>query len=441
MYSLNTLKNGLKLITAPMNGTKTATILVMVGTGSKYERRENSGISHFLEHMFFKGTTKRPTCLALSAELDSLGAEFNAFTSKEYTGYWVKVDAKKIEQAMDIVSDMLLNSKMSAVEIEREKGVIIEELNMYEDNPMMHIDDVFENCLYGDCAAGWDTIGTKKNINGFKREDFIDYLESQYNEKNTIVCLAGNIDAKAKKKIEKYFDVAKFAKRGKNFQEKEVVIEKQAKPKVMLEYKKTDQAHLCLGVRSCDYNDKDKTIAKMIGIILGGSMSSRLFINLRERHGLAYYVHAGTEVYTDSGYLAAAAGVPVDKIEKAIEIILAEFKKIKTTLVPAKELQRTKDLLSGKMAIQMESSDSLANWYARQAVLAKTVERLKTDKKDFLKDNISEPDKYLKIINKITADDIRRVARDIFVEKNLNLAVIGPFMDGKRFEDLMSMGL
>lgn len=439
MYKLENLSNGLKLITAPMSGTKTATILVMVGTGSKYERRENSGISHFLEHMFFKGTTKRPTCLALSAELDSLGAEFNAFTSKEYTGYWVKVDAKKIEQAMDIVSDMLLNSKMSAVEIEREKGVIIEELNMYEDNPMMHIDDVFERCLYGDCAAGWDTIGTKKNINGFKRQDFIDYLESQYNEKNTIVCLSGKIDAKAKKKVGKYFDVAKFAKRGKNFQEKEVVIEKQAKPKVMLEYKKTDQAHLCLGVRSYDYNEKDKTIAKMIGIILGGSMSSRLFINLRERHGLAYYVHAGTEVYTDSGYLAAAAGVPVDKIEKAIEIILSEYKKIKTTLVPAKELQRTKDLLSGKMAIQMESSDSLANWYGRQAVLAKTVERLKTDKKDFLKDNISDPDKYLKMINKITAADIRRVARDIFVEKNLNLAVIGPFKDGGKFEDLMKI--
>lgn len=439
MYKLENLNNGLKLITAPMRGTKTATILVMVGTGSKYERRENSGISHFLEHMFFKGTTKRPTCLALSAELDSLGAEFNAFTSKEYTGYWVKVDAKKIEQAMDIVSDMLLNSKMSAVEIEREKGVIIEELNMYEDNPMMHIDDVFENCLYGDCAAGWDTIGTKNNINSFKRQDFIDYLDSQYNEKNTIVCLAGNIDGKAKKKIEKYFDVAKFAKRGKNFQEKEVVIEKQAKPKVMLEYKKTDQAHLCLGVRSYDYNDKDKIIAKMIGIILGGSMSSRLFINLRERHGLAYYVHASTEVYTDSGYLVAAAGVPVAKIEKSIEIILFEYKKMKTTLVPVKELQRTKDLLSGKMAIQMESSDSLANWYGRQAVLAKTVERLKTDKKDFLKDNISNPDEYLKMINKITATDIRRVAKDIFVEKNLNLAVIGPFKDGKRFEELMKI--
>jgi len=439
MYKVNELKNGLRVITAPMHGTKTATILVMVGTGSKYENRKNSGISHFLEHMFFKGTKRRPNCLAISAELDSLGADFNAFTGKEYTGYWVKTDAKKIEQAMDIVSDMLLNSKMSAVEIEREKGVIIEELNMYEDNPMMHIEDVFEDCLYGDTAAGWDTIGTKKTINSFKRKDFIDYLESQYNEHNTIICLAGNINAKSKKLIEKYFSVPKFAKRGQDWQEKIAVVENQFEPKVKTEYKKTDQAHLCLGVRTYGYSDKDKTIAKMISIILGGSMSSRLFINLRERNGLAYYVRTGSEIYTDCGYLATQAGVPVPKIEKAIKITLAEYKKMKKTLVTPKELQRTKDLLAGKMAIQMESSDSQANWYGRQAVLAEAVERVQEKQTKKLKDNVSDPDGFLKVINQITAQDIRRVARDIFVERGLNLAVIGPFRDAKKFEKMMKL--
>lgn len=439
MYSINTLNNGLRMITAPMRGTKTATILVMVGTGSKYETRENSGISHFLEHMFFKGTKKRPTGPILAAELDALGADFNAFTSKEYTGYWVKVDAKKIEKAMDIVSDMLINSKFNAAEIEKEKGVIIEECNMYEDNPMMHIDDVFERCLYGDCAAGWDTIGTKENIKNFKRADFVSYLESQYNEHNTIVCLAGNVSDQAKKLVKKYFDVPAFAKRGRDFHEKEVVIEKQIKPKVLLEYKKTDQAHLALGVRAFDYDHPDRNILKMLGIILGGSMSSRLFTNLRERNGLAYYVHANVETYTDCGYLSIFSGVPVNKIDKALEIILAEFKKMKTSLVSASELRRTKDLFSGKVAIQMEASDSLANWYGRQAVLTGTIERHKTPDKKYFTKNIIDPDKHVRDFSKVTATDIRRVAREIFVEKHLNLAVIGPFKDKGRFEDLMKV--
>lgn len=439
MYSLNTLGNGLKLITVPMSGTKTATILVMVGTGSKYEKRNNSGISHFLEHMFFKGTKKRPTGPILSAELDALGADFNAFTSKEYTGYWVKVDARKIEKAMDIVSDMLINSKINAAEIEKEKGVIIEEYNMYEDNPMMHIDDVFESCLYGDCPAGWDTIGTKENIKNFKREDFMAYLESQYNEHNTIVCLAGNVSSSSKKLVKKYFDVPQFAKRGRDFQEKEVVIEKQIKAKALLEYKKTDQAHLALGVRAFDYDHPDRTIMKMLAIILGGSMSSRLFTSLREKNGLAYYVHASGEAYTDCGYLSVFAGVPVDKVEKAIEIILAEFKKMKNTLVTEKELQRAKDLLAGKVAIQMEASDNLANWYGRQAVLARTIERYKTGDKKYFQKNIIDPDTHVRLASKVSAKDIRRVAREIFIDKNLNLAVIGPFKDKASLEDLLKV--
>jgi predicted Zn-dependent peptidase len=193
MYQLKSLDNGLRLITAPMRGTKTATILIMVKTGSKYETRDNNGISHFLEHIFFKGTQKRPNTLALSGELDEIGGVYNAFTGKEYTGFWVKTGADKIGKAADIVSDMLLGSKFDAREIEREKGVIIEEMNMYLDNPMMRIEDVFETCLYGDQPAGWDTIGVKKNILKFKREDFLEYFHRQYDRRATFVCFAGDI--------------------------------------------------------------------------------------------------------------------------------------------------------------------------------------------------------------------------------------------------------
>ncbi len=431
------LANGLKLITSPMRGTKTATILVMVGTGSKYENRKNSGVSHFLEHLFFKGTIKRPTTLAISSELDGIGAEFNAFTGKEYTGYWVKADALKIELAFDIVSDMLFHSKFDAGEIERERGVIIEEFNMYLDNPMMHIEDVFEKCLYGDTPAGRDTIGTKKTILNLSRPDFVSYLNSQYSAVNTVVCAAGKIDKKSKilALAKKYFTADEFKQRGKNFAEKVAVVENQLRPAVKLHYKKSDQAHLSLGVRTFGYNHKDKLIAKMIAVILGGSMSSRLFINLRERQGLAYYVRTEAESYTDSGYLTARAGVPVAKIEKAIKIILNEYKKLTKILVAAEELKRSKDLIFGRSAIQFEASDNLANWYGRQAIMSGAIRRCNEKEKIM----IASPEAYLKKIRSISALDIRRVAKDIFVNQGLNLAVIGPYRDEKKFEKFLKL--
>lgn len=437
MHDVKVLKNGLRLITVPTRGTETATILVMIGTGSKYENRKNNGISHFLEHMFFKGTKKRPNCLAITAELDGMGAEFNAFTGKEYTGYWVKSDAKKINLAMDIVSDMLLYAKIDAREIEREKGVIVEELNMYLDNPMYHIEDVFEQCLYDDTPAGWDTIGTRENILNFKRSDFLEYINSQYNPNNTTVCLVGNIKNSHIEMVKKYFSNQDFAKRGKNFQEKEMVQEQQTKPKSIIKFKKTDQAHLSLGVRTYDYSNEEKTIVKMIGIILGGSMSSRLFINLRERNGLAYYVRANSEVYSDCGYLTTQAGVPVDKIDKAIKIILSEYRRLKTELVDAKELQRTKDLLNGRTAIQMEATDNLANFYSRQAVMTDTVKRMKEEKPFGDKKDLVSPKEYLGEIDHIQAGDIKRVAKKIFQNAGLNLAIIGPYKDKNKFSSLL----
>lgn len=423
MYKLQTLKNRLRLITIPMAGTKTATVLVMVRTGSKYENKNNSGISHFLEHMFFKGTEKRPDTLAISSELDGIGAEFNAFTGKEYTGYWVKSDAEQIELAMDVVSDMLLNSKLNEKEIEREKGVIIEELNMYRDNPAMYIEDLFEELLYGNQPAGWDTIGDKKNILKFKRNDFTDYLASQYGARNTFVCVAGNLNQsdradKSNYLAEKYFSKLKPSK----FQDKKPVREKQSKPEIKLHYKKTDQAHLSLGARAFPIGHKDEHALKAAAILLGGSMSSRLFIELRERKGLAYSVKTQAELYTDSGYLTTEAGVPIGKATEAIKIILDEYKKLAKTLVDKKELERTKNLIRGRLAIQFESSDNVASWYGKHMVL---------------RDKILTPEEFLKAMDKVSAEDIKRVARDIFDSKKLNLAVIGPFREKERFEEML----
>jgi len=450
MYNLKTLKNKLRLITIPMRGTKTATVLVMVKTGSKYENKKNSGISHFLEHMFFKGTARRPDTLAISSELDGIGAEFNAFTGKEYTGYYVKAEAGKIDLAMDVVSDMLLNSKFDAKEIEREKGVIIEELNMYRDNPMIYIEDLFEELLYGDQPAGWDTIGTRENILGFKREDFIDYFDSQYGAQNTFVCVAGNVKPhpspllgkergqriidkdlstphyqgggrrEVEKLTNKYFSKLKPS----DLREKKSVQEKQTKPQIKLHYKKTDQAHLSLGVRAYALGHEDEFALKLLSVILGESMSSRLFIELRGRKGLAYSVRTQAEFYTDSGYLTAQAGVPKDKLRQAIAVILAEYKKIAEHLIDDEELERAKNLIKGQMAIQMESSSNVANWHGRQAVL---------------RDEILTPEDFMKKVNKVSAQDIRQAARNVFVNQGLNLAVIGPFRDGNTMKGILKL--
>ena len=411
-YKISVLSNKIPLITVPIKGAKTATALVIIKTGSKYENRRNNGISHFLEHMFFKGTTRRPNTLALSSELDSLGGEYNAFTAKEYTGYWVKVAAPKIKSALDIVSDMLSHSLFDAEEIEREKGVIIEELNMYEDNPLMHVEDIFETCLYGDTPAGWETIGTKENIRRFNRDDFIKYLDSQYGAKSLYIVLAGGFKEADQKSVAKMF--ANF--QSNRWQDKAPVREKQSRPQVRVSYKKNDQVNLSLGVRAYPVGHKEEFSVKLLSIILGGSMSSRLFINLRERHGLAYYVRTMAEFYSDAGYLTTQAGVPIDKTKAAIKIILEEYKRLTTELVDAQELKRAKDLLQGKSLLQMEATDNLATWYARQAVLRK---------------KILTPGEFLDIIKKINAADLRRTAKKIFVNRGLNLAIIGQVQENR----------
>ncbi len=411
------LNNGLKVITIPMEGTKTITILVMFNTGSKYENRQNNGISHFLEHMFFKGTDKRPDYLVLSNELDSLGCQYNAFTAKEYTGYWIKVDAKKVEKAIDIISDMLINSKFEEAEIERERGVIIEEINMYHEDPKMYIEDLFEECLYGDQPAGWEIIGPKENIKNFSKETFLNYFNTQYGTGSAVVCLAGRVGENEIKLAEKYFSQMK--KDG--FRDKEKIVEEQVEPNILVHEKKVDQAVFSLGVRAYATGHKDEYALKVLSVILGGSMSSRLFTEIREKRGLAYFVRTSTEIYTDSGYLATTAGVPQEKIAEAIIVILKEYKKISTEKIAEEELQKTKDLIKGRNVIALEASDDMANWYAKQILLRKEAKT---------------PAEFFKKIDEVTAEDIKRVASDIFKNNKLNLTVIGPFKDGEKFKKI-----
>jgi len=421
-YKKTTLSNGLRVITIPMENANSVTVLVLVGTGSKYETKDINGISHFLEHMFFKGTAKRPSTLKISETLDSVGGEYNAFTSKEITGFWAKVDKKHADIALDWISDIFLNSKFDEKEMEREKGVIIEEVNMYLDTPTAYLGDLWEKLLYGDQPAGWMTIGEKENILSFNRKKVVDYYKSHYSSSNIIVCVAGAVGEEVEENIKRYFKGVEQGQAGQKLKVKEV----QAGPKVLLHYKKTDQTHFCLGVRAYDLFDKRKYALALLSIILGGNMSSRLFIRIRERNGLAYSIHTLADNSTDTGYLVTQAGIDHKNLEKSIELILQEYKDLKNKKITEKELQKAKDYLKGTTSLSLDSSDSQASFYGVQELLEK---------------NISTPEEKFKKIDEVSINDIKNIAEEIFAPDKLNLAVIGPVeeKDSKRLKQLLKI--
>ena len=420
-YKKTTLKNGLRIITVPSKDTKTAAVLVLVKTGSKYETKDINGLSHFLEHMFFKGTKKRPNIVKIIEPLDQIGGKYNAFTGQEYTGYWAKVDANHLDLALDWVSDIYLNSVFDEKEINRERGTILQELNMILDTPMYHVGHLWPKLLYGDQPIGWDLIGTKDTIKSIKRNQFIKYLKEHYSAKNTVIAVAGNINEKTTiDKIKKYFQKIN----SQQVKDKLTVKEKQNKPQALIHYKETDQSHLILGVRAYNMFHPDKYVLSVLGTILGGYMSSRLFISVRERQGLAYYISAGADMDTDTGYLIASAGVDNKKVDKAIKTILDEFKKITKQKVSSKELKKAKDNIKGSTLIGMEASDTQASFYASQELLTNEI--------------LTIEQKFAKI-EAVTVDDIQRVAKDIFKPEKLNLALIGPFKDKNHFNKILNL--
>ena len=418
MFKKITLKNGLRIITMPQKSTQAVTVLVLVGTGSKYEKKDINGISHFLEHMFFKGTKNRPDKLEIAETLDKIGGIYNAFTGEDYTGYFAKVAASKLDVALDWVSDIFLNSLLPEKEMEKEKGVITEEINMIYDNPMAHVGVLWSKLLYGDQPAGWDIAGTKESVSRMTRQKLSDYMGSQYVASNTIVCVAGQIKNDTEDKIKKYFSGSKDG----SFAPKAKVVERQTQPECLLHFKETDQTHLCFGARAYNLFHPQRYAQDILGVILGGMMSSRLFMEVRDKLGLAYYIRTEAEANPDTGYLVTQAGVDNKNAEKAVAVILKEYKKISQERVSPKELKKVKDFMKGKMTLLLESSDAVASFCGIQALL---------------ENDILTPEEIYAKINKVSAADVLKVAKDIFRPENLNLALVGPFKDKELFEKII----
>jgi predicted Zn-dependent peptidase len=320
--------------------------------------------------MCFKGTVKRPKAIDISKELDALGSQYNAFTAQEYTGYYAKSDAKHFKQIFDVVTDIYLNSTFPEVEMQKEKGVIIEEINMYEDMPNRHVQDLMMSLLYGDQPAGWNIAGEKKNILNMKRDDFVAYKKAHYLPEATTIVVAGKVNEReVVKEIDRVFGKIARGKKEKKLKVKET----QTKPEILLNFKKTDQTHFVLGIRSYDLFSKKNSVLSVLAGVLGGGMSSRLFQKLREEMGVGYYVRAYNDVYTDHGFFQVSAGVDNKRINEVIEAVILECKKLKEFLVEESELNKVKECLIGNMKLSLESSDDIANFYGGQELLKKEV--------------------------------------------------------------------
>lgn len=419
MFKKTILPNNLRVITAPMKETKAVTLYLVIKTGSRYETKEQNGISHFLEHMFFKGTKKRPSTLIIAKELDNIGANYNAFTSEEMTGFYIQAESSKFSLTSDILFDILENSLFESKEINKEKRVIIEEYNMRRDTPMAYVFDLYKQLLYGDTSLGRLVVGDPNIIKSFSKKDFIGYKNKFYLPSNIVLAAAGSFNTN---------DVALIKHYGSRLQDDHVnefmsIIDTQTKPQSSVYFKKTDQAHLVLGYRSVPRNSSLRYIQEVLNVVLGASMSSRLFIEVREKRGLAYHISSDTWYFSDSGSLIAYAGVPIPKTKQAIKLILEEFVKIKEKGVSLSELKRAKDYLKGRMALRMESSYNCAAFLADQALLL---------------NKVRTPEEELKEIEKVSQDDIMQFAREIIKPEKLNLITIGPFEKKEEFEKILS---
>lgn len=431
MFHQSKLKNGVNLLTVPVKGTRALTVLVMFPVGSRYETQKLSGASHFVEHMLFKGTHKRPTSQDITRTVDAAGAEYNAFTYKDYTGYYIKIDAAKQELAFDLISDMVFNSLLDKEEIEKEKGPIVEEIRMYKDNPSMAIDILADKLVYGENPLGWDIGGTEDTVRNLTHEELWKFYQQHYSAKNMVLVVAGNINPKLMKKMTAYFGEKKSPSQalGPSYYKSNFPVfewlEKipSLSERVAVEERVVDQAQIVLNFPGLKNNHPQRYALSVLLTILGGGMSSRLFIEVREKRGLAYMIRSGSSSFRDSGLCYVQAGLDPLRLGEALKVIRDELHKIATEEVSAQELRDAKSNITGRLALNMEDSSSQAEWYAKQF---------------FFNSKVHTPEQVVRNIQKVTVKQVEQVAKDLLVWDQVRLAIISPYSKEKVLSSLPS---
>jgi len=416
-----TLPNKLRIRVMPMPSIETVTVAIAVRAGSRYETKSINGVAHFLEHMFFKGGKRYPTPRDVAAAIDAVGGYSNAFTGEEYVGYYVKVPKDKVEVGFDVLSDMLLNAQFEPEGFERERGVILEEYNMYEDQPQSKVWDVYRDLMAGDQPMGWPITGTRETIKSITRKNLLDYRAKLYTPSNMVVSVAGNITpARVSQLVKKYLPLPKTGRKNHPLPFKPL----KAKKRMDVLRRKTEQAHLLIGVPTFGLDSPLTHTARVLADILGGGMSSRLFTAVREQLGLAYYIRAGAEHYTDGGHFIIQAGVDVKRIDLAVRTILDELKRIANEPIPAQELAKAKESIIGGMMMSLESSNAIAFNVGFQ---------------DLLEDKIETPDVISKKLRAVTTVQVQKLAKQIFRDDKLVLAVVGPYSSPDRIKKVFKL--
>jgi len=419
-YQVVKFKNGLRALLVPNNDIETVQVTVLVRAGGLYEPKKLNGISHFLEHMAFKGTKKRPTSFILTRQLDSIGASYNAYTGYEYTGYWIKTSKKHLKLAIDILADIYLHSIYPPEEIEKEKGVVIEEINLYRDDPTTYVWDLWTDLLYGDTPAGRELAGTKENVNRFTRQDLINYHHALYRAKSSLITISGNFNpSQSIDLIKKYFKDIKEGE-GYNFFP---TPEKQKKPALKIKFRKTDQTHIVLGVRSFNYFNPGRYALDILNTILDGGISGLLFQLVREKLGAAYYLNAEPQYFADHGYWAINCGLNNEKLIQVLSSILKECKSLTGKNATPERLKVAKNNLAGRWALYSETPHNYARYLANELLL---------------KNKIELPSKYLTEINKVTLTDVKRMAAKLLKPERLNLALVGPHKNERALQKILN---
>jgi predicted Zn-dependent peptidase len=420
VFQRDTLSNGLRVITAPLDHAKSVACYIMLAAGSRYEDASNRGIAHFAEHMFFKGTERRPTARDLAMEVDKMGGEFNAFTSKEYTGYYIRCAGENRDTALDVLVDMLRHSRFDSEELDREKGVIVEEMNMYIDTPRDYVGSLYEELIFGSNPLGWETLGTRETVRGATRETFLEYLDHWYTPARMVVGVAGAVGDDLIPRLEDLLGDMAGNGSGKPAPAE---LARPSEPQLNVHQKDSDQANICLGVPSYPVGHPDRYAVQMLATVLGTGMSSRLFLEVRERRGLAYYVYGVNSAYTDAGTLVSQAGVDLARADEAVKVIATEFRNLADERVPDEEVEKARALAKGRFVLQTESPNGLILFGLRRAVL---------------EGEAVEPEEMLAGLDAVTADDLQRVAQDVIGSNAMRLAVIGPFDDDAKFLEALS---
>jgi len=421
MYQKTVLDNGLRILTSAMPHTRSVSIGLFIGVGSRYELDEQSGVSHFIEHMLFKGTAKRPTAREIAVAIEGIGGVFNAGTGLEASLYWAKVAQPHLDIAIDVLMDMLRHSKFDPVEIDRERRVIIEEINLTHDTPDSLVHLLINELVWPNHPLGRDVAGTKESLSALDREDLLAYLKRHYQPSNTVVSVAGNVEHEAV--------VGKIAAFLGDWATGEAASyrpaeDNQAEPRLRIHHRETEQAHLCLSVPGIPRDHPDRFKLRLLNTVLGEGMSSRLFTEIREKRGLAYSIYSYVGGMHDTGAVGVHAGVDPKRIEDAIEAILAEWDRLRQESVAADELAKAREFVKGRLLLQMEDSFSVAAWFGRQEVLSPEVLTV---------------DEVMEALDAVTAADIQRVAQGLFLGERLNLAVVGPFEGEEGFRELLAL--